>query len=259
MEPLGSPGHIVAMGGGGFSGEPDNGLLDDFILSLSPHQPAKVCFVPTASADSASYLVKFYRAFSGRAIATDLTLFDPHSLPRRPSRTSELGTFIAAQDIIYVGGGNTANLLAMWRTHGLDKLLRDAWSRGAILCGVSAGMICWFRGGVTDSFGGLEALADGLGLIDATACPHYDGEEQRRPTYHRLIGEGLQWGYAADDGVALHFRGSELVEVVSSKTSAAAYRVELVDGRVVETRLEARFLGGSLEAERSCAVTRRGD
>jgi peptidase E len=101
------------IGGGGFSVEPDNGLLDDFILSLSPRQPAKVCFVPTASADSATYLVKFYRAFSGRAIATDLTLFDPPALPRRPSRTSELGPFVAAQDIIYVGGGNTANLLAI--------------------------------------------------------------------------------------------------------------------------------------------------
>jgi dipeptidase E len=252
MEPVGSPGHIVAIGGGGFSVEPDNPLLDDFILSLSPRQPAKVCFVPTASAESTAYLVRFYRTFSGRAVPTDLTLFDPPSLPRQPPRTSDLGTFVAGQDIIYVGGGNTANLLAMWRAHGLDKLLRDAWSRGAILCGVSAGMICWFRGGVTDSFGGLEALADGLGLIDATACPHYDGEDQRRPTYHRLISEGLPWGYAVDDGAALHFRGTELVEVVSSQAGAAAYRVELVDRRVVETRLEARFLGGSLEAEQFC-------
>ena len=237
------------MGGGGFSVGPDHLLIDDFILSLSPRQPAKICFVPTASADSAAYLVQFYRAFSGRAVATDLTLFDPPSLPRRPPRTSELGTFVAEQDIIYVGGGNTAHLLAMWRTHGLDKLLRDAWMRGAILCGVSAGMICWFRGGVTDSFGGLEALADGLGFIDATACPHYDGEEERRSTYHRLIGDGLQGGYAADDAAALHFRGTELLEVVSSDVAAAAYRVELVDGRVVETRLQARFLGGDLEAD----------
>ncbi len=239
------------MGGGGFSVEPDNTLIDDFILSLSPRKPAKVCFVPTASADSAAYLVKFYRAFSGRALATDLTLFDPSALPRRPPRTSELATFVAEQDIIYVGGGNTANLLAMWRTHGLDKLLRDAWMRGAILCGVSAGMICWFRGGVTDSFGGLEVLADGLGLIDATACPHYDGEEERRPTYHRLIGEGLQWGYGADDGAALHFRGTELLEVVSSQLGAAAYRVEFLDGRVVETRIQARFLGGDPEADQA--------
>lgn len=237
-------GHIVAMGGGGFSMEPDNPLLDDFVLSLSPHQPAKVCFIPTASADSAAYLVQFYRAFSGRAVPTDLTLFDSPTLPRRPRRTSDLGAFVEQQDIFYVGGGNTANLLAMWRTHGLDKLLRDAWSRGAILCGVSAGMLCWFRGGDTDSFGGFDPFTNGLGFIDATACPHYDGEAERRPTYHRLIREGLQWGYAADDGAALHFRGPELVEVVSSRVGAAAYRVERIDGRVVETRLETRFLGG---------------
>ena len=142
MQPVDSPGHIVAMGGGGFSTEPDNPLLDDFILSLSPRQPARICFVPTASADSAPYLVKFYRAFSGRAVPTDLTLFDPSSLPRRPAKTSDLGTFVAEQDIIYVGGGNTANLLAMWRVHGLDQLLRDAWSCGAILCGVSAPAPC---------------------------------------------------------------------------------------------------------------------
>ena len=147
MTSISNPGHIVALGGGGFSMEPDNPLLDSFILSLSVRQPAKVCFVPPASADSAAYIAKFYRAFSGCAIPTDLTLFDPTSLPRQPARTSDLADFVSAQDIIYVGGGNTANLLAMWRAHGLDKLLHDAWSGGAILCGVSAGMICWFQGG----------------------------------------------------------------------------------------------------------------
>ncbi len=243
MQETSTAGHIVAMGGGGFSSEPGNPLLDDFILSLSPRQPARVCFVPTASADSAAYLVNFYRAFSGRAVAADLTLFDPGAPPRRPSRSSELAAHVAEQDIIYVGGGNTANLLAMWRAHGLDKVLRDAWLRGKVLCGISAGMLCWFRGGVTDSFGGLEALHDGLGLIDATACPHYDGEAERRPTYHRLIKEGLPWGYAADDSAALHFRGTELVEAVSSRPAAGAYRVEMHQGQIVETRLPVRYLG----------------
>lgn len=240
------PGTIVAMGGGGFSMEPENPLLDDFVLSLAPRQPARVCFVPTASADSPAYLVRFYRAFSGRALATDLTLFDPPALPRRPARSSELPAFLAAQDVIYVGGGNTANLLGMWRAHGLDRLLREAWQRGTILCGVSAGMLCWFRGGVTDSFGGLGPIDDGLGLIDATACPHYDGEPERRPTYRRLIAEGRlgpQGGYAADDGAALHFVGEELREVVSSRPQARAYRVELVDGEVRETPLPTRYLG----------------
>src|SRR5216117_1195605 len=132
-------GHIVAMGGGGFSMEPDNPLLDDFVLSLSRRHPARVCFVPTASADSATYIVSFYRAFSGRCVPTDLTLFDSPLLTRRPARSSELATFVAEQDVIYVGGGSTANLLALWRVHGLDVVLREAWSNGMVLSGVSAG------------------------------------------------------------------------------------------------------------------------
>jgi peptidase E len=236
-------GHIVAMGGGGFSMEPDNPLLDDFVLGLSRRQPARVCFVPTASADGATYIVRFYRAFVGKCIPTDLTLWNPQSLPRQPSRTAELASFIAEQDVIYVGGGDTANLLVLWRRHGLDTLLRQAWSQGTVLAGVSAGMLCWFNGGVTDSFGGLEPLHDGLGFIDATACPHFDGEPDRRPTYHRAIAAGMQAGFAADDGAALHFRGRNLAGVVSSRPEAAAYRVELRGDEVVETRLPARFLG----------------
>src|SRR5262245_49144297 len=158
-------GHIVAMGGGGFSMEPDNPLLDDFVLSLSKRQPANVCFVPTASADSSAYIVKFYRAFSGRCQPTDLTLWSSPVLPRQPDRTSALAAFVHEQDVIYVGGGDTANLLALWRRHGLDVLFRQAYTRGAVLAGVSAGMLCWLKNGVTDSYGGLAPLNDGLGLI----------------------------------------------------------------------------------------------
>lgn len=236
-------GHIVALGGGGFSMDPSNPLLDDFILSLAPRQPAKVCFVPTASVDSARYLVRFYRAFSGRAIATDLTLSDQPALPRQPAHTSELPSYIADQDIIYVGGGNTANMLAIWRAHGMDRVLREAWIQGKILCGISAGMICWFRDGVTDSFGGLSALGDGLGFIEGSACPHYDGEKGRPEAYRNAIRNGMPSGYAADDGAALYFRGAELVEVVTSREGAAAYRLELVNGEVTETRLPVRYLG----------------
>jgi peptidase E len=117
------PGHIVALGGGGFSMEPDNPLLDDFILSLSRRRPARVCFIPTASADSATYLVKFYRAFSGRCVPTDLTIFDSPVLRRQPERTADLKAFVSAQDVFYVGGGSTANVLSLWRAHGLDRLL----------------------------------------------------------------------------------------------------------------------------------------
>jgi dipeptidase E len=172
-------GHIVAMGGGGFSMEPDNLLLDAFVLSLSRRHPARVCFIPTASADSASYVVNFYRALTERCIPTDLTLFDSPLLTRRPARSSELAAFVAQQDVIYVGGGSTVNLLAVWRAHRLDVAIRDAWSHGMVLSGVSAGMVCWFSGGLTDSYGGLERLNDGLGLIEATACPHYGGNDRR--------------------------------------------------------------------------------
>jgi len=237
-------GQIVAMGGGGFSMEPENSLLDDFVLSLSRRQPARVCFLPTASADSPAYVAKFYRAFAGRSIPTDVTTFDPTAFARHPALTADLPRVLADQDVIYVGGGNTANLLAIWRAHGIDRILKDAWLEGVVMTGVSAGMLCWFRGGVTDSFGGLAALNDGLGLIDATACPNYDGEAERRPTYHRLVAEGFPGGVAADDGAALYFRGTELVEAVSSRPGAGAYRVALVEGHAVESRLGVRYLGG---------------
>lgn len=236
-------GQIVAMGGGGFAAEPGNPLLDDFILSLARRQPARVCFLPTASGDSATFIAKFYRAFSGRCVPTDLTLFDPSALPRNPRSTAELPGFVAEQDVFYVGGGNTAHLLALWRVHGLDRLLYDAWMRGAVLAGLSAGMLCWFQSGVTDSFGGFEALHDGMGLVEGSACPHYDRDPQRRAVYHRLIQDGFPSGYAAEEGAALHFVGRDLVEVVSSRSHASAYRVSLRDGKVHEEQLATRFLG----------------
>jgi dipeptidase E len=236
-------GQIVAMGGGGFSMDPENPLLDDFVLSLSARQPARVCFIPTASGDAATYVARFYRALSGRCVPSDLTLFGTPALPRRPARTDELADFVAEQDILYVGGGNTQNLLALWRAHGIDRILEKAWRGGAVLSGVSAGMICWFEASMTDSFGGVAPLHDGLGLLAGSACPHYDGEAQRRPSYQRSVAAGLLGGYAADDDAALHFVGDKLVEVVSARRDAAAYRVELRDGQVAEERLPTRYLG----------------
>jgi peptidase E len=154
-----------------------------------------------------------------------------------------LSDFVRQQDIFYVGGGNTVHLLALWRAHGLDRLLRDAWLGGTILCGVSAGMNCWFGASVTDGFGLLAPLPDGLGLIEGSSCPHYDGDPNRRLTFHRAIADGLPAGYAADDGAALHFVGQELAGAVSSRRGASAYRVALQDAQVVEDELPTRFLG----------------
>ena len=228
--------HIIALGGGGFSMEPENPLLDDFILSLTGKPKPKVCFVPTASGDSADYALKFYAAFPAeRAEASHLSLF---------KRTAQdLREFVLSQDVIYVGGGSTANLLAVWRAHGLDDILREAWDNGVVLCGVSAGAICWFEAGSTASFGPLASLGNGLGFLSGSFCPHYDGEEERQPTLHRFIENGLPNGYAADDGAALHFVGTELVEAVSSRPAALAYRVERQENGVAETPLATRFLG----------------
>jgi dipeptidase E len=236
-------GQIVAMGGGGFLMEPNNPLLDDFIVKLSRRQPARVCFIGTGAGDTPAQIARFYRALSGRCIPVDLTLFESSALPRRPAKTDDLASFVGEQDVFYVGGGNTASLLAVWRMHGLDKLLADAWRAGAVLSGVSAGMICWFQASITDSFGDFRALHDGLGLLEGSACPHYDGEPTRRATYLRLVGEGLAGGWAADDGAALHFDGARLVEAVSSRPRAAAYRVEKKGAEVAEERLPTRFLG----------------
>ncbi|MEO6950702.1 MAG: peptidase E [Polyangia bacterium] len=235
-------GHVVAMGGGGFSME-DSPLLDDYVLSLARRANPRVCFVPTASGDAAGYVTRFYRALSGRCVASDLTLNETPGLPRRPRDTSDLAAFVAEQDVFYVGGGNTAHLLALWRVHGLDVLLRGAWRGGAVLAGVSAGMICWFESSVTDSFGALDALNDGLGVLSGSACPHYDGNRRRRPTYHRLVKAGMAAGYAADDSAALHFEGTTLVGAVSSTPGAACYRVSATDGVVTEERLDTRYLG----------------
>jgi dipeptidase E len=231
------PRTIVAMGGGGFSMEPNNPLLDDFILSLAGSDRPRICFLPTASGDADAYVVKFYSAFAGRAEASHLPLFN--------RTASDLGGVLLGQQVIYVGGGNTENMLAIWRTHGVDRILRDAWENGVVLAGLSAGSICWFEAGTTDSFGpDLAVLTDGLGLLPGSHCPHYDGEPQRRPSYHRLVAEGrLPAGYAADDGAALVFDGTELREVVASRPDATAYRVEALDGVARETRLPARYLG----------------
>jgi dipeptidase E len=231
------PPQIVAMGGGGFATEPAD-RLDAFILGLTGQARPRMLFLPTATANVPTYLASFYTAFSRQAEASHLDLF---------TRTGDdIQGLILDQDVVYVGGGNTANLLAIWRVHGLDAILRTAWEAGVVMAGVSAGAICWFQAGVTDSFGPeLVALDGGLGLLPGSFCPHYDGEAARRPTFRRLIGEGLlPDGWAADDGAAVHFIGVNVAEVVSSRPEARAYRLERTAEGATETELATRYLGG---------------
>lgn len=228
---------IIAMGGGGFSMEPENPLLDLYILGKSEKQRPKVCFVPTASGDADNYITRFYKAFdSHECIPSHLSLFSP------PTR--DLEAFVMDKDIIYVGGGNTKNLLALWKEWGLDTILRQAYQQGKIMAGVSAGSICWFEEGVTDSYGsGLEPLKT-LGFLKGSNCPHYDGEEERRPAYQRYVGSGMiSEGYAADDGAALHYINEELNKAVSSRPGAKAYHVYKTEGKVQETVVEPNYLG----------------
>ena len=227
-------GHIVAIGGGTLA---ETGPLLRFLLGLAGRERPRVCFVPTASGDAEPYVANFYRAFSELdCVPSDLTLFD--------RKHQELAPFVREQDVFYVGGGNTANLLAVWRTHGLDGLLREAYERGAVLSGTSAGMNCWFEASTTDSFGKqkLAPLNDGLGLLAGSACPHYDAEEQRRPLYHELIANGFPAGYAADNQAAIHFSDGKATEAVSCKPTANAYYVESVDGEVRERQLQTKPL-----------------
>jgi len=148
------------------------------------------------------------------------------------------------KDIIYVGGGNTRNLLLLWKEWGLDRILKKAWERGIALSGVSAGSICWFEEGVTDSIPGNLTPLKCLGFLRGSNCPHYDGEKGRRPAYHRLLTEKkIKTGYAADDGVALHFIGDILNRVVSSRPKAHAYKVGLKKGKVAEEPIIPVYLG----------------
>jgi len=215
--------------------EPDNLLLDRYVLAQSAKPDPVVCFVPTASGDSEGYIARFYEAFS--------------KLPCRPSHLSlfrpppDLAEFVAGCDIIYVGGGNTRNMLAIWREWGLDLLVRKAWESGTVLCGVSAGAICWFGRGLTDSAGPLAPMKC-LGFLPGSCTPHYDGEISRRPSCHAFLKQGaLPAGYALDDGAALHFTGAEVTAIVTSRPGARAFHVRCENGDVTEEALKTRFLG----------------
>jgi peptidase E len=234
---------IIALGGGGFSMEPENPALDLYILEQARNRVPKVCLIPTASGDSDNYIRRFYEAFCAfSCLPRHLSLFRPAS--------SDLAGFLLEQDVIYVGGGNTRNLLALWREWRLGGVLRLALESGVILAGISAGAICWFEEGVTDSMNALHAKSlariQCLGFLAGSSCPHYDGEANRRPEYHRLIQSGeIGPGLAADDGVALHFVNGALETVVSSRRNAGAYvvRMEEASGRINETPIRARYLG----------------
>jgi dipeptidase E len=229
---------IFAMGGGGFTMEPDNPVLDDYALSLAGVDVPRILFLPTASGDPTAQITAFHARFGARACeAEHLALFRLHGSVRT------LREIVLEQDIVYCGGGSMRNLLAIWRAHELDAVLRVAWERGVVLAGLSAGAMCWFEGGVTRSSGPAETIA-GLGFLRGSLSVHADGEPERLPVYLEAVRTGaLPGGWAADDGVGLHFAGGSLVRAVSSRPGAGAVRVDAIEGELVRQRVEPELLG----------------
>jgi peptidase E len=220
------------MGGGGFTMEPVGGALDELVLGLASRAVPHICFLPTASGDPNEQIARFHAAFADRPCEpTHLSLF------RLGQHPVDLRTHLLEQDVIYVGGGSMRNMLAIWRAHGLDEILREAWEQGTVLAGLSAGAMCWFEGGITKSSGAPAPVA-GLGLLPGSMSVHLDGEPDRRRPYVDAVATGaLPPGYAADDGVALLWQDRELTRVVGSKPGLHCIRVE-ADG-VTEVPVEA--------------------
>lgn len=232
--------HIIAASAGFVS---ENGIatlgpIITYGLHLTGKSTPRLCYIGTATGDAFSSVVTFYTACQNHSVTPGhLNLFPmPNVINVREH--------LLAQDMLWVGGGSVANLLAVWRVHGLDSILREAWDKGIVLAGVSAGSICWYQGGTTDSFGvELQAVTNGLGLLPYSNGVHYDSEERRRPLFQKLIGEGtLSEGDATDDGVALHYVGETLHKVIADRPGKYAYHVAKTSDGVVETRLDAELL-----------------
>jgi peptidase E len=235
---------IVVLGGGSFNADPENPAAERYMLRLTGKRRPSVCFLPTASAEPADYIATFCEAFSRLgARPTVLRFF---------TRTPDLRATLLNQDLIYVGGGNTKSMLAVWREWDLPDVLREAWRRGVVLGGVSAGAICWFEAGITDSWADRLAPLPCLGLLPNACCPHYDSEPDRRPSVHDLLEQGaVPPVLALHDGAAAHFVGRSLERILVWQPTAKAFDVRWTRGRIVEMELPAtRLPPPKLEGER---------
>ncbi|HUE28823.1 MAG TPA: peptidase E [Solirubrobacteraceae bacterium] len=239
---------IVAFGGGGFSMEWGNTLLDDHVLGLTGVDRPRVCFLPTASGDADHYVVRFYRAFpASRCEPSHISLF------RRETGVGDPRAHLLSQDLIYVGGGSLVSLLGTWRAHGLDLALHEAWRSGVVLCGGSAGSLCWFAQAVSAFHEGPPTRIDALGFLPWSNAVHYDEETGRRNAFLDAVAEGFPPGFGVGDGAALHFVGTELAEVVSSRPGArAVYVGPDVTGGVSERDLPVRYLGEPAAVAAGC-------
>mgnify|MGYP001250333255 CR=1 FL=1 len=223
-------GQVIAIGGGGFGRSIYNTKIDQYIINQCETKNPKVCFIPTASAEDKAYTVNFYAVYSKRSCnPTHINFFQ---------RTPKLDSIINKQDIIFVGGGNTKSMLAVWKEWKLDKLLLKAYNRGAILCGVSAGAICWFKQGITDSWASNLNVMDCLDFIPECCCPHYDGEADRRPSVHSMIESGkISSCLAVEDGAAIHYKDNKLLTSVSFYKNKKSYIVKKTESGIIEEEI----------------------
>jgi peptidase E len=230
-------GQIIAMGGGGFTMEPDNPLLDNYVLAATGKRRPRVCFVPTAAGDAMGYVERFYECFPD-------DVCEPNYLSLFSRKVDDLSGFLREHDLVYVGGGNTVNLLAVWRAQGMDRAVAEALAAGTIFCGVSAGALCWFERGITDSYGpDLKPLTNGLGFLPGAFSPHFDSDRRRPVLFPEFVRRFGAPALAAEDGVALHYRDGRLVRAVSSRPAARAFRFELADGTVTTETITPEYLG----------------
>jgi dipeptidase E len=234
------PKHIVAIGGAGFEAGTPDAALYRYLIDLTGKERPRAAFLPQASCESRGYGMGFQSTFERLGCRTScLSLFWPH--------TADVRGYLLEQDLIYVGGGNTKSMLALWREWGLDRFLTEANANGTVLAGLSAGSICWFEQGVTDSIPGTLTALPCLGYLSGSFCPHYDSEPRRQPSYTKMVADGtLAPGYAADDGAGLHFLDGVLHCAIVSRPSARAFRVYAESGEAVEERLEASPAGESM-------------
>ena len=231
------PRTVFAMGGGGFSMEPDNLALDRYILAQVAREKPKVCFLGTASGDAQELIDRFHDALGPLGADTSHLSLLRYNQPNPHEH-------LLQQDVIYVGGGNSFQMLLVWRGHGIDKTLRRAWEQGTVLCGLSAGSLCWFEGSVSDSWGRpLRVLDDGLGFLPGSHCPHYDGAADRAALYHQSIASGaLPAGIAIDDSCGVLYRGTQRVESVASVSGKRSYEISAEDGEVRIVPIATRLL-----------------
>ena len=224
-------GDIIAIGGGGFGRDPEDRTIEEYILNQSSCPKPKICFFPTASAENIDYVKNYYKAFSKlNCEPIDISLF---------SRTPDLKRYIEESDIIYIGGGNTKSMLAVFYEWGIDQLLLEAYHSGKILAGVSAGAICWFKLGITDSWESQLKVLDCLDMLPGCCCPHYNGEEDRKPSVFNMISENkISSCYAIEDGAALHYKNSKLLTGISFYEGAKAFEISKSNETIIESPIQ---------------------